>query len=93
MDYIFIHDVLQIIALRIAGMQTFDSICHAFTTMPTGGFSTKNASIAHFDSALIHYIIIFFMFIAGINFSFIFALYSGISKHILKMLSLEYICL
>ena len=68
---------LQIIALRIAGMQTFDSICHAFTTMPTGGFSTKNASIAHFDSALIHYIIIFFMFIAGINFSLHFRLISG----------------
>ena len=68
---------MQIIALRIAGMQTFDSICHAFTTMPTGGFSTKNASIAHFDSALIHYIIIFFMFIAGINFSLHFRLISG----------------
>ena len=68
---------LQIIALRISGMQTFDSICHSFTTMPTGGFSTKNASIAHFDSALIHYIIIFFMFIAGINFSLHFRLISG----------------
>ena len=65
---------LQIIALRIAGMQTFDSICHAFTTMPTGGFSTKNASIPHFDSTLIQYIIIFFMFIAGINFSLHFLL-------------------
>ena len=53
---------LQIIALRIAGMQTFDSICHAFTTMPTGGFSTKNASVAYFDSALIHFIIIFYIY-------------------------------
>ena len=75
---------LQIIALRIAGMQTFDSICHAFTTMPTGGFSTKNASIAHFDSALIHYIIIFFMFIAGINFSLHFRLISGDFKAYFK---------
>ena len=75
---------LQIISLRIAGMQTFDSICHAFTTMPTGGFSTKNASIAHFDNALIHYIIIFFMFIAGINFSLHFRLISGDFKAYVK---------
>ena len=75
---------LQIISLRIAGMQTFDSICHAFTTMPTGGFSTKNASIAHFDSALIHSIIIFFMFIAGINFSLHFRLISGDFKAYFK---------
>ena len=76
--------LLQIISLRIAGMGTFDSICHAFTTMPTGGFSTKNASIAHFDSALIHYIIIFFMFIAGINFSLHFRLISGDFKAYVK---------
>jgi len=68
---------VQIIFLRIAGMETFDSICHAFTTMPTGGFSTKNASLAHFESSYIHYIIIFFMFVAGINFSLHFRLING----------------
>ena len=52
--------------------------------MPTGGFSTKNASIAYFDSALIHYIIIFFMFIAGINFSLHFRLISGDFKAYFK---------
>ncbi len=75
---------VQIIALRIAGMETFDAICHAFTTMPTGGFSTKNASIAHYDSASIHYIIIFFMFIAGINFSLHFRAINGDIKIYLK---------
>ncbi len=75
---------VQFIALRIAGMETFDSICHAFTTMPTGGFSTKNASIAYFDSSLIHYIIIFFMFIAGINFSLHFRLINGDFKAYIK---------
>jgi trk system potassium uptake protein TrkH len=60
---------LQIIALRIAGMNTFDSICHAFTTMPTGGFSTKNASIGYFESPLIQYTIILFMFISATNFT------------------------
>jgi trk system potassium uptake protein TrkH len=68
---------VQIIFLRIAGMEIFDSICHAFTTMPTGGFSTKNASLAHFESSYIHYIIIFFMFVAGINFSLHFRLING----------------
>ncbi len=71
---------VQIIFLRIAGMETFDSICHAFTTMPTGGFSTKNASLAHFESSYIHYIIIFFMFIAGVNFSLHFRLINGSYK-------------
>jgi trk system potassium uptake protein TrkH len=41
----------------------FDATCHSFTTMPTGGFSTKNASIAAYDSQLIEYIIIIFMII------------------------------
>lgn len=68
---------IEVIVLRIAGMETFDSICHAFTTMPTGGFSTKNASIAYYDSPSIHYIIIFFMFIAGINFSLHFRAMTG----------------
>ena len=68
---------IEVIVLRIAGMETFDSICHAFTTMPTGGFSTKNASIAYYDNPSIHYIIIFFMFIAGINFSLHFRAMTG----------------
>ena len=67
----------EMIALRIAGMETFDAICHAFTTMPTGGFSTKNASIAHYNSPMIHYIIILFMFLAGINFSLHFKAING----------------
>ncbi len=75
---------VEMIALRIAGMETFDSVCHSFTTMPTGGFSTKNASIAYYDSAMIHYIIIFFMFIAGINFSLHFRAINGDLKAYLK---------
>ena len=58
-------------------METFDAICHAFTTMPTGGFSTKNASIAYYNSPMIHYIIILFMFLAGINFSLHFKAING----------------
>jgi trk system potassium uptake protein len=60
---------VQILLLMIGGMSLFDAVCHAFTTMPTGGFSTKNASIAHFDSLYMDVVIIFFMIMAGINFS------------------------
>jgi trk system potassium uptake protein TrkH len=60
---------IEIILLYVAGMNLFDAMCHTFGTMATGGFSTKNASIGHFNNAWIDYIIIVFMVIAGINFS------------------------
>ena len=52
---------LQFLLLGFAGMPWFDSICHAFTTMPTGGFSTQNASIAAYSNPVIHYIIIMYL--------------------------------
>ncbi len=55
--------------LYYGGMNIFDAVCHSFTTMATGGYSTKQASIAHFNSPFIEYVIIAFMFIAGTNFS------------------------
>ncbi len=55
--------------LMIAGMNLFDALCHTFGTMATGGYSTRNASIGAYNSALIDYIIIVFMIIAGTNFS------------------------
>ncbi|MGD8779619.1 MAG: TrkH family potassium uptake protein [Ignavibacteria bacterium] len=59
----------EMILLYVGGMNLFDSICHSFTTMATGGFSTKQDSIAAFDSPFIHYVLIVFMFFAGTNFS------------------------
>ena len=59
----------EVILLIIGGMDLYDALCHTFTTMPTGGFSTKNTSIAHFDSIYFDTVIIFFMLLAGINFS------------------------
>jgi len=50
-------------------MGLFDAICHSFTTMATGGYSTKQASIAHWDSPYIQYVITVFMFLAGTNFT------------------------
>jgi trk system potassium uptake protein TrkH len=59
----------QVIFLMMGKMSFFDAICHAFTTMPTGGFSTQNASIAQYDSLYFDIIFIVFMVLAGINFS------------------------
>lgn len=50
-------------------MNFFEAICHCFTTMATGGFSTEDASIAAFSSSYTHVVITFFMFLAGVNFS------------------------
>ena len=60
---------VQIVFLMFGGMSLFDALNHTFTTMPTGGFSTKNTSIAHYDSVYIDGVIILFMLLAGINFS------------------------
>jgi len=56
----------------LGGMSVFDSICHSMATTATGGFSTRNASIAAFDSAYIEYVTILFMFLSGINFTLLF---------------------
>ena len=59
----------EVVLLLIGGMDLFNALCHTFTTMPTGGFSTQNTSIAHFDSVYFDSVFILFMLLAGINFS------------------------
>ena len=66
--YILITSV-EIALLLAGGMSLFDAVCHTFCTMPTGGFSPKNASIAHYNSPYFDAVIIVFMLLAGINFS------------------------
>lgn len=59
----------EFLLLKVAGMTWFDAINHAMATMSTGGFSTKNASLAHYNEMpFVQYIVIAFMFIAGTNF-------------------------
>jgi trk system potassium uptake protein TrkH len=58
-----------IVALWLAGMTSFDAICHAFAAMSLGGFSTHDASIGFFDSALIEMVLIVFMLLAAMNFA------------------------
>ena len=62
----------ETVLLRVAGMPLFDSLTTSFTTISTGGFSVRDASIAHYHSELIVWIIIVFMFVSGINFSVLF---------------------
>ena len=59
----------EVVFLLLGGMSLYDALCHTFTTMPTGGFSTRNASVASYDSAYIDTVIVLFMILAGINFS------------------------
>ncbi len=61
--------LVETILLKLAGMNWFDALCHTFGTMATGGFSTKNTSIGHYNSPLIDFIIVVFMVLAGINFA------------------------
>ncbi len=59
----------EAVLLWAGDMDFFDAICHSFTTMATGGYSTRQASIGYWDSAYIQYVITFFMLLAGTNFT------------------------
>ncbi len=74
---------IEIIFLLLGKMSLFDSVCHAFATVATGGFSTKNDSIAGF-SPYIQYIITLFMILSGINFSLHVILLKGKFKTVIK---------
>jgi len=64
----FLFTAAESILLLVGGMNLFDAVCHSFATMATGGFSTKNASIAAYGSDFIRWVIIIFMYLAGVNF-------------------------
>ena len=61
--------LVEAVLLRVGGMNWFDSFCHTFATMATGGFSTRTASMGAFDSVYLQTVVIVFMFLAGVNFS------------------------
>lgn len=70
--------ITEFFLLKIAGMSWFDAINHAMSTLSTGGFSTKNASVAHWNNMpMVQYIISFFMFIAGTNFIITYFAFKG----------------
>lgn len=69
--------VAEVVLLLFGGMDVYNAICHSFTTMATGGYSPKQASIAFYDSAYIQYVITFFMLVAGTNFSLSYLVLQG----------------
>ena len=79
--YVFFTGI-ETILLLFGGMNLLDAICHSFGSLATGGFSTKNQSVAFYNSAYIDYVIIIFMFIGGTSFSLhYFALHGKISAY------------
>jgi trk system potassium uptake protein TrkH len=79
------YTLLETLLLKVAGMSFFDAINHSLSTLSTGGFSTKNLSVAYWnDQPLIQYIIIVFMFLAGMNFVMSYFALTGKVQRILK---------
>ena len=80
-----VYTCLETVLLYFAGMSFFDAVNHAMSTVSTGGFSTKNSSIAFWnDHPLIQYIILFFMFLAGTNFVLSYFIFTGKFKKVLQ---------
>ena len=83
--YIYVgYTIAETILLKFAGMSFFDALNHSLATLSTGGFSTKNASLAYWnDQPLIQYIVIFFMFLAGSNFVLSYFAFKGKIQRVL----------
>ncbi len=87
------YTIAETILLRAAGMGLFDAANHALSTLSTGGFSTKNASVAYWnDQPLIQYIIIIFMFLAGTNFVLSYFAFKGKVQKVLKNDEFKWYC-
>ncbi|MBN1300084.1 MAG: hypothetical protein JW995_02625 [Melioribacteraceae bacterium] len=74
--------ILEVIALKLCGMNLFDSIIHSFATIATGGFSNKNSSIAHYNSPVVEIVIMIFMILSGLHFGLLFTAVTGNIKNI-----------
>ena len=81
---------LNALFLWLGGMETFDAICHALTTLSTGGFSTKGAGLGFWNSPYLEYITIVFMFLGGTNFTLYFYLFKGKFKKIFSNEEFKY---
>ncbi len=79
------YTAAETLLLKLAGMSFFDAINHSMATLSTGGFSTKNASLAYWSNQpLIQYIVMFFMFLAGSNFVLSYFAFKGKVQKILR---------
>ncbi len=68
---------VEVVLLYAQGLTFYDALCHAFGTMATGGYSTKNTSVGHYGSADIDWTITLFMILAGTNFGLYYRFFSG----------------
>lgn len=83
--YVYIALTIIVMLLLFAGgMNLFDAICHSFATTATGGFSTKQDSIAHWNSAYIEYVVAIFMIASGVNFTLYYFMIKGKIKALFK---------
>lgn len=76
--------IVLVMAYMAAGMDLYDGVAHSFTTVSTGGFSTYNSSLGHFDSAAIEWIAIVAMFFAGSSFTLLYRLIRGSAGPLLR---------
>lgn len=76
--------LMEVFFLKMGGVSLYDAFAHSFSTLATGGFSTKNSSIAGFNSPYVEWVITVFMILAGINFSIHFRLLTGRLKNIFR---------
>lgn len=76
--------LLEIFFLKLGGLSLYDAVTHSFSTLATGGFSTKNSSVGSFDSPYVEWVITVFMLLAGVNFSIHFRVLTGRFKNIFK---------
>ena len=70
-------NLVQTLMLWVGGMSLFDSLCHAFGTVATAGFSPKNASIGHYGSAYFDWVVMIFMFLGGMAFMLFYHMLKG----------------
>jgi trk system potassium uptake protein TrkH len=82
--------VAESVCLVLAGMSPFEAVCHSFTTLSTGGFSTRNSSIGAFGSPLIEWILIVFMTLGGVNFVLHYQVITGRISEVLRDGELRY---
>lgn len=72
------------LTLRLCGMGWFDALCHSLTTLATGGFSTRNASVGEFASPAMEWVIVVFMLVAGTNFVLHLRLFTGNVREVVR---------
>ncbi len=90
--YLILTTALTVLLL-FGGMNLFDAVCHAMTAMATGGYSTYNDGVAHFNSYYIYWVLTIFMFLAGTNFNLFFVAIQDSPRKALRDDEFRFYCL